>query len=383
MSVKGHDERFGILPNTRQSGSLELRLRCIVHFLRAVRIELRSKTGLSWKQRLGAWRRGFSSESWKLYDLPENNPDLYLPDLSSLLRFYRINGFFNPIIGDKLLLSRLLTAHRIPHPDVVSIILGGRLIEEGAPFDPDMPRVLSRTLVRYPRQVFRPTWSGNGHGLFFLSRDDDGLKLNGEKLTLDEACVFLSGLDRYLATEFLEQEAYAEKIYPGSANTLRILTLWDMKRGEPFVAAISHRFGSSRSGLIDNWHGGRGGLCAPVDQKTSILGQAATQSADHKMVRESSHPETGEAIEGVLIPGLNNAIEGVLGAAVHFPFCPCIGWDVLLTGGSFSILEANPISGLTIVQVHTPLLKDPRSRAFFQYWGMSPGKKVAKERSAP
>jgi len=371
MTGKVNFKRFGILPNLRTRGGLELQLRCIVHFSRAAMAELKSKTGLHWKTRLRAWRFGFSSKSWDMYKLDENDPGLYLADLGTLLKSYKINGFFNPIIGNKLVLSRLLTAHRIPHPDVVSIILDGQLIEENAPFDPDLPRALSRTLDRYPRQVFRPTWSGAGQGVFFLSREDDGLKLNGEEVTLEEACIYLSGLNRYLATEFLEQAAYARKIYPGSTNTIRVMSLWDEKRGEPFVAAISHRFGSSHSGMIDNWHQGTGGVCASVDEETSTLGRGLRRASDGRMVRESSHPETGEAIEGVAIPGLKDGIEGVLTAARHFPFCPMIGWDLLLSEEGFNILEANPLPGLTIVQVHTPLLKDPRSRQFFQRWGMA------------
>ena len=371
--MKSIFERFGILPNVRQSGNLELRLRGMVHFSRAFWTELKSKQGLPWKKRLRAWKSGFSSRSWFMYNLDENDPGLYLPDLSAVLKGYKINGFFNPIIGNKLVLARLLTAHKLPHPDVVSTILDGRLFEDDAPFDADMPKALSRTLDRCPRQVFRPTWSGSGQGVFFLSRDDDGLKLNGMELTLEEVCALLAKLDRYLATEFQEQAAYARNIYPGSTNTIRVLTLWDVKSGTPYIAAVVHRFGSSRSAPIDNWHQGSGGVCASVDVETSTMGQAVTRSSDQKLVWVSSHPETGELIEGVVIPGLDKCIEELLQAASHFPFCPCIGWDVVMTEDGFSILEANPIPGLTLVQIHTPLLKDPRTRRFFQRWGVVAG----------
>ena len=58
-----------------------------------------------------------------------------LRDIYSTLKSYKINGFFNPIIGNKLVLSRLLSAHHIPHPNVVSVIVDGQLIEGNAPFD--------------------------------------------------------------------------------------------------------------------------------------------------------------------------------------------------------------------------------------------------------
>lgn len=377
-SGKSIFKRFGILPNQRQSGDLELQMRCLVRFFRAVMYEVKSKPGLPWKQRIKAWRSGFSSMAWVLYNLAENDPDLYVPDLRAAMRVYKINGFFNPIVSDKLVLSRLLAADQIPQPDVVSVIVDGQLIEEGGSLDPDMPQALSRTLDRYPRQVFRPTWSGCGQGVFFLSREADGLKLNGVTLSLEQACALLSRLDRYLSTDFQEQAAYARKIYPGSTNTLRIMTLWDVKTGAPFIAAVVHRFGTSRSALIDNWQQGSGGVCSSVDMETSALGQAVTLSSDNKLVWHSSHPDTGEPIEGVVIPDLSSCIEGLLKAASHLPFCPYIGWDVVLTEDGFSILEANPLPAWAVVQVHTPLLKDPRSRQFFSRWGLVPEKKTGK-----
>ena len=136
--------------------------------------------------------------------------------------------------------------------------------------------------------------------------------------------LFRNQLDRYLSTAFEEQAAYARTIFPDSTNTLRILTLRDETSHESFVAAVTHRFGLSRTTPIDNWHKGTGGICASVDVETSSLGQAVTVSSDNQLVWHSSHPETGELIEGVEIPGLINCLEGLLEAANHFPFCPRI-----------------------------------------------------------
>ena len=372
MNTNSEFERFGILPNDRPSGRLEIELRCLIRVFRLVFGELRLKQSLPWKQRLRAWKSGFRAQSWGLYNLAENDPDLYVSDLRLQLKMYKINGFFTPIVGNKLVLSRLLAYHEIPHPDVVSSIQGGRLFEDNRPFDADMARALSRTLDRYPRQVFRPSWAGSGEGVFFLSRDDDGLQLNGQPVAPEALHALLAKLDRYISTEFIQQASYAGVIYPDTTNTLRLLSLWDEENGGPFIAAAVHRFGSSRSGAVDNFHAGHGGLCAPVDLETSSLGKAATLSPENEWLWLSSHLDTGAPIDGVVLPGFNQCVEGVLEAAGHLPFCPCIGWDVVLTENGFSILEANTLPGLTVVQVHTALLKDPRTRRFFQRWGMAP-----------
>jgi len=376
MMEKNEFGQFGIRLNQRSSGGLEIHLRCLVRLFRAVLAEARSKQGLPWKARVRAWKAGFSSKSWMMYNLAENDPDLYIADLRGALNSYRINGFFNPVVGNKLVLSRLLDACGIPHPRVISVLIGGRLFEEDASFEADLPKALCRTLEKCPRQVFRPTWSGSGEGVFFLRQDDEGLRLNGSRITLEKACTLISKLDRYLATEFVEQASYTRNIYPGSTNTLRILSLWDERKGEPFIAALAHRFGSKRTGLTDHYHGGYGGLSASIDLQTSTLGKAATQSSNNQLVWVSTHPDSGQPIEGVVIPGLTKCIEGLLQAAGHFPFCPLIGWDVVITESGYRVLEANTQPALTALQVHEPLLKDPRNRQFFQRWGMAPKKRV-------
>ena len=44
---------------------------------------------------------------------------------------------------------------------------------------------------------------------------------------------------------------------------------------------------------------------------------------------------------------------------------PLIGWDMLMTDDGYSILEANSPPGITVWQVHAPLLRDPRVARFF------------------
>jgi len=343
----------------------------MARFFRAALEELNSRPGLPWKRRLRAWKSGFTSSAWVQYQLDENDPDLYVTDLSAELSLYKINGIFNPIIADKLIFSRLLTAHQVPQPDVIAVIHDGKFFEENASYDPDLPGSLTRSLARYPRQVFRPTWCGRGHGIFVLSQDDEGLRANGKLTTLEQLCAHISQLDRYMVTEFQRQKAYAEQIFPGSVNTLRILTLWDEETSAPYVAAVSHRFGTSRSAPLDNWRHGRGGICASVCPVTATLGQVAWRPNGAGPAWSSSHPETGQPVEGVIIPGFHPCLEAVLDAALHLPFCPMIGWDVVLTENGFSVLEANPIPDLDVLQIHNPLLTDPRTRKFFQRWGLA------------
>lgn len=372
MKSENELARFGVLPSKRHSGWLEISLRCWIRVLRLFRFELTSKTGLTWSQRWRAWRSGFMSQSWVVYELDRNQPDQYVSDIRQAAHQYRINGFFNPIIGNKLVLSQLLAARGLPHPKVITIVQNGKLIEQEKPFRQGLREVLVHSLERFPSQVFRPTWCGSGQGVFFLRRKTGSLELNGRPVTLAEVCKLLSGLDRYLATEFVEQADYARSIYPGTTNTLRIMTLWDAARGEAFAAAVTHRFGTSKSGLLDSFHGGRGGISSAVNPATATIGKAVARASSTRMEWLARHPDTGERIEGVEIPGFKACLEGVLDAAGGFSYCPLIGWDVVLTEGGYSIIEANSLPAFTVTQVHTPLLADPRTREVFSRWGMAP-----------
>lgn len=358
--------RFGIERNVRSAGWLDLQLRCLVRLLRELRTEARSRTGIPWHRRLRAWRKGFRSRHAALYGVDDGPDPGYVPDFSYAWRSYAINGFWNPIVGNKLVVSQVLAAHGIPHPRVFGVVCHGRPLAMGG-------GVGSATLRDWTADArpifFRPHWSGGGEGVFFLRREGDAWFVNGRDASAAEVARLIGGLDRYVATAFVDQAAYARTIHPPSTNTLRVLTLSD--DDGPFVASIVHRFGTSRSFPVDNFHQGRGGVCAAVDVPTQSLGKAVSLDRDNRRAWHAVHPETGSPIEGVVIPGLASALDGVLDAAGCFPEASCVGWDLLMTDDSFSILEANSPPGVVVSQAHAPLLANPRVAAFFSRHGFT------------
>ncbi|MBK6806879.1 MAG: hypothetical protein IPG84_19520 [Betaproteobacteria bacterium] len=359
--------RYGIEPNRRSRGQLDLWLRSQVRRFRLVRDELVAASPMAWPKRLAAWRRGFTANSSFVYRLDVNDPREYVSDWDYYLSGYRFNGFFNPIVGNKLVLSQILAGCGLPHPRVFGVVRKGRpiAIGPGAPGDPgDGGSSLLESWAADGRPlVLRPHWSGAGEGVFFLQRGDRGWQVNRRPAADEDVRRLVAALDRYVVTAFVDQAGYAATIYPDTANTLRVLTLCDADGC--FVAAVAHRFGSRRSGSIDNWHRGHGGLNAPIDRARGALGRAVTLRDDGRLIEHERHPDTGQAIEGVAIPGLERALAGLLDAARCLPEAPLIGWDMLMTDDGYSILEANSPPGITVWQVHAPLLRDPRVARFF------------------
>jgi hypothetical protein len=360
--------RYGIQGNVRSQGRVDLTLRCLVRLLRRLRTEATSRTGLPWRHRFRAWRLGFTSESAALYQVDSRNSSSYVPCYAYAWRCYAMNGFLNPIVGNKLVVSQVLAANGISHPHVFGLICNGETRPVGTAPHGTGDRLLELWTESARPVVFRPHWSGGGEGVFFLRREGRDWFINGRPAPETDVRRLIAGLDRYIATAFVDQAAYSRTIYPETSNTLRVLTLSDADG--PFVASAVHRFGTTRSFPIDNFHHGTGGICAAVDLSTQRLGKAVTLNSQNQREWYDTHPQSGAQIEGVTIPGLSLGLDAILAAMRCFPDATCVGWDLLMTDGGYSILEANAPPGIEVCQVHTPLLADPRTARFFRSQGI-------------
>lgn len=373
-ATAGLFSRFGIERNVRPQGRMELWARCAIRLLREVRAEAVFRTVIPWRQRFRAWRRGFRSVYAALYGFDEIDRSLFVPDFAYAYRCYRMNGFWNPIIGNKFIVSNVLAAQGLPHPQVLGVVSHGRMIEPFTASRQTNVTLLERWTDDGNTVVFRPHWSGGGEGVFFVQRQKEDWRVNDSSATAAEVHSLVGGLDRYIATLFVEQAEYARRIYPRTTNTLRVLTLVD--EDGPFVANVAHRFGTSRSYPIDNFHQGRGGICADVDVQAAILGKAVSLDDRHERIWHDAHPESGSRIEGVPIPGFSRALEGVLAAARCFPEATCVGWDLVITDTGYSLIEANAPPGIVVSQAHAPLLANPRVARYFHLHGFTAPEKI-------
>jgi len=340
-----------------------------------VRFLFRQASWMAHLNKQGAWRAclgGFSPAAYSVYGLDRNDPALYLSDYARSVPSARINGQYNSIINNKLAAWTLLAGSSVPVPLLLAVIEKGRI----RPYPPCSRSVqvsLADLLTQYRRLVLKPVRGLKGIGLLFAERTESGTTLNGHPLTEDALRRTIETLDAFIVTEFIEQAPYALRLYPQTTNTLRLLTLWDSTINRPFIAAAAQRIGTSRSFPVDNWKGGRGGLSASVNLATGELGRASSIGADGRVVRCDTHPETGARITGEVVTGWPAVTEGVLSGAARLFFAPFIGWDVVVCPDGFSVLEINGSPGVRALQVHEPLLADPRVRRFFAEHGVIRG----------
>lgn len=322
--------------------------------------------------RIWCYRQGFLSKSAELYGLDRDNVDLYISDLHKHRSVKTSKPYF--AVSNRKLAFHLVFAHsyRDRLPPLLGAIRSGRFVhvpEFEAPVE-----TLEELVDDHLGEggiVCKPEDKSEGEGIFTVSRDRDGYRLDGTPSERGEVLSRLRDLDGYLIEGRVAQASYAADVFPDATNTLRIITMVDPDSGEPFVAAAVHRFGNAKTAPVDNWS--RGGVCAPIDVETGELGEVAENPERGPPPFRTDHPDTGAPITGVEVPGWETVRDEVLEMSDEFAYMwPYLGWDAVVTDhdGSFVIIETNAPPGITAPQTHEPLLADPRVRRFCEYHGI-------------
>ena len=316
---------------------------------------------LSLRQHFQLAGRGFRVDPTLMYDFREHDLNAYISHQETQ-RLSRLNGRYGILLDDKLVFHRTFAPFFRCLPTVYGVLEKGR-------FDPEYPRVeddlemVLRQALATAGLVAKPVRGRLGLGVVLFTPSGGDVAVNGQVVDYDTAVGRLLALDGYIVVERVVQADYAARIYPSTANTLRLLTLCEPNTRRCFVASATHRFGTSASFPVDNR--GRGGLLSRVDIATGTLGEASDAAPEGRgLVWRDRHPETGERISGVQIPRWAEIVAVMEALASRFPFLPYVGWDLIVSEDGPRLIEGNANPGLEITQCHGPLLSDPRVRDF-------------------
>ena len=327
---------------------------------------------MPWRKRLWCYRNGFYSYSGVIYGLNRHTVDAYLSDLQRR-KAIPINEPHWKVAQLKLAFHEVLAhTHRHLLTDIVAVIQDGELYPvpssavEGTTFEELLDGVDAHSSL-----IAKPAGGWAGAGIFSIGRNENGFTVDGAPIRRSELVAKLRDLDGYLLDRAVEQADYASTIYPRSANTLRIITMIDPETRDPFIGAVIHRFGTDASQPVDNWS--RGGICAGVDRETGQMGPATMKPKSGPPTFVETHPDTGARIDGTTIPSWSVVRDVVLSVADEYTHLwRYLGWDVVVTDddGSITIIEANASPDVDLMQVHEPLLDDPRVRRFYRSHGV-------------
>lgn len=344
--------------------AVDLRLRILRATWSFARAAAAGWPGLPFGRRIRGLLRGFTPRSVALFPLEQGHRD-FLSDFHRTLYSPRINGPADHTINNKAAFPLLMRAVGLPTPRPLGFLDSGRWRSADPGSSGNAVSDWKLLLERLGALVVKPVKGRKGLGLVILKATDAGITANGQPFGEDRLPELINRAGRHLVTEFARQADYSTRIYPRTTNTVRILTLWDDRAGEAFVAAATHRFGNSRSFPADNFQGGRGGLSVDINED-GVLGRGFTCDAAGRPSWCECHPESGEQILGVQVPHWAISIQSILAAARALAFAPGLAWDVVWTDLGIEVLELNGAPGLALHQVHRPLLRDPRTREFFR-----------------
>lgn len=329
---------------------------------RLLRKEIQSPVPVPFYKRMNPFFTGFLSEAPVIYDFKNHQRRLYLSDYKRFVKTPFINLDFGYLLDNKLVFDRYFSG-------MANIIPGEGLIHKGKIYRDndlnDAVKEIFHMLDTGTDLVIKPLSGGGGHGILFLSPEGDGVKINGTLFSREETGTRISSLTNRIFYKRFIQQGFSHRIFPGSLNTIRMITMISPETGLPFIPLAVHRFGTAKSRHVDNWSSG--GLSAIIDLDTGILGKAVAYPEHGRLIWHSSHPDTGVEIEGQKIPHWENLKAEILSLAEKVSMIPYIGWDIVLSGEEISILEANTNSDVNLLQVHTPLLSLPGVKEFFTY----------------
>ena len=329
-------------------------------------------------ERLTNYRNGFLSKSAALYDFDTYDRKDYLTDLerqrTAYINEHQFSGYLTNKLGFHWAMQGL-DDHRC---EVYGVIDGGRfhpladITKEGRRESPDTSVDAAEYVFNHVESgddlIVKPCDKSGGKGVRRYGFNGEKYHINGTDTTADKLSAEVAGLDATLVMEHVEQADYAANLFPDSANTIRVITMWDSHEQEVFCPIAVHRIGTEATVPIDNF--GAGGISAKVDLETGELSEGV-QFTDAGITHTSTHPDTGSQIEGTTIPGWEDIRDGVLNIADEFSHVPYVGWDVVVTDpGEFVIIEANGTTDVDLLQAHGPLLTNDQTRRFYEFHGI-------------
>lgn len=298
--------------------------------------------------------RGYTPNKGHFFDFKKYGYDSYVKDTTRYLKtvFYNYNN--RDMMDDKYACYLFLKEYsRRPVPVYA-------LIEKGTCHFTKPIRSVDHLLTTGSKFVVKPRKGRGGEGVKILEARGGRFYFANTEFSSFDDC--FHGLDNHVLSPYVFQHRYAAEIYPGSLNTIRLLT--GVLEGNIILMKAGHRFGVERTGVVDNFS--QGGIFANINLDTGVLESPAIWNPQkYRTEHPECHPSTNAPINGVAVPRWHEVVAEILILHRSISFIKYVGWDIAITANGFQIIEANYASDLIGLQLDTPLLLNKEHKKFF------------------
>jgi len=315
--------------------------------------DFRKEKRTNFKQKLWAYKRGFTSSKLIDYGLNDENYKKFLSDLD-YYRLFPLNNVYVKWINDKLTTKYILNKFNEHQPQYFFHVNKGRVI---AAIDaPDSEKITTESVVELLKEegklAFKPEAGSLGVGFYKVEYNKEFFFVNGQIVDEEGLLELINSLDQYLVTEFILAHNDIDKIYPGIANSIRIMVIKDGDKPAETANAFI-RFGTDETKGVDN--ASAGGLFSIVDIDKGAF-KTGYRFVDGELTSYDTHPDTNVPIEGIL-PHWESIVDKVLEIADYLGQLSWLGFDVVITDDGFKILEINSHQDISWYQYFYPLLE--------------------------
>lgn len=267
-----------------------------------------------------------------------------------------LNGAYSAWVDDKLVLKYLCSSEGLRDlmPDYYFQVLDGRVLPL-----PDCPGAfrgrggVAGLLADRGCLAANQVRGSLGEGFYRLDWAGGEALANGRPVA--DVDGFVSGLDGYIVTEYLRPHPDTRRFCGGTANTVRYLVA--NEAGEPLFLKSFVRFGTSRSGFVENYNSG--GVMCFADEAGRYAGGNQLDPATGLNRAVGRHPDTGAALEG-RIPLWDGMADAAARFCRAFPQLRYLGFDFVATEGrGVKMLEINSLSSLDAIQLDCSVFDTP------------------------
>ena len=326
---------------------------------------------------LSIHRKGFMVSDWNIMGLNKDNYKSYLSS-KQYNKYHPINGYYSKIIDDKTVIKYVVNGTECAKnmPDYYFLIDEDGIVcpmmdYHGSGNDSSETAQhgfgaadVRRLLEEKGKLAVKMATGSIGQGFYKAEYKDGLIRVNGEEMTGDQFDALVSGLKNYIISEYLTPHKDLAKIWPDTANTIRYLV--GKKQGEFRLLKAYIRFGSKKSGVVENFN--KGGVMCYLDPDGYydggyVLVRSGKGAEGKKFIK--NHPDNGEALTG-RIPLWDELVKAAEGLERLLPMTKYLGFDFVVTDtGGVKLIEINSLTSLDTMQADCSILETENGKWFF------------------